>query len=458
MKDGLRLSLNQVVRLSWTPEMRQALRILMTGSAELAGLIAQEAEENPVIEIGDADHESSAASQEESEQENLEWLDYFQDASDTGYIPAEPLERECDDIPSAGPSLQEYLEHEVRMVAGDPGVLRAADFLIGCIDEDGYLRISLEEASVVTGLGRERVDAAIRAIQSLEPTGVGAQSLGECLLIQLRSMGLGMSLAAKMVGSCLPDLAEQDFKKIASSLGTSVSEVKKAASVIKALDPRPGLSICPPGDAAYVVPDATIKDVGPGPDHKYVIVMNESSFPRLRLNSRYRAMLSTGTLTEEERSYIKSKIRRAIWLFRAVEQRRVTLYRILDVVLLCQKDFFERGPDKLHPLTMGQVASTLGIHESTVSRAITNKHIETPFGVYSLRFFFSSGVSDEDQGRSKESVKRMIATIVSRESPGQPLSDGQICQALCRDGLRISRRTVAKYRNEARIPPSTRRR
>ncbi len=458
MKDDLRLNLNQVVRLSWTPEMRQALKILMTGSAELAGLIAQEAEENPVIEIGDADREGPATSQEESSQENLEWLDYFQDASDTGYVPPEPLERECDDIPSAGPSLREYLEHEVRMVTGDPDVLRAADFLIGCIDEDGYCRISPEEASVVTGLGRERVDAAMRAIQSLEPTGVGAQSLGECLLIQLRSMGREGSLAAKVVGSCLPDLARQDFKKMASLLGTSVSEVKKAASVIKALDPRPGLSICAEDSPAYVVPDATIKDVGSGPDHNYAIVMNESSFPRLRLNPRYRAMLSKGTLTEDERSYITSKIRRAMWLFRAVEQRRVTLYRMLDVVLLCQRDFFEGGPDNLHPLTMAEVASTLGIHESTVSRAITNKHIETPFGVYPLRFFFSSGVSDEDQGRSKESVKHMIATIVSRESPGQPLSDGRICQALRADGLRISRRTVAKYRNEARIPPSTKRR
>ncbi len=456
MKDDLRLNLNQVVRLSWTPEMRQALKILMTGSAELAGLIAQEAEENPVIEIGDADRESPATSDEG--QENLEWLDYFQDASDTGYVPPEPLERQCDDIPSAGPSLREYLEHEVRMVAGDPDVLRAADFLIGCIDEDGYCRISPEEASVVTGVGRGRVDAAVRAIQSLEPTGVGAQSLGECLLIQLRAMGLEASLAAKVVGSCLPDLAKQDFKKIASSLGASVGEVKKAASVIKALDPRPGLNICPQGSPEYVIPDATIRDVGAGPDRKYAIVMNESSSPRLRLNPRYRAMLSRETLTEEERSYITSKIRRAVWLFRAVEQRRVTVYRILDAVLLCQRDFFRGGPDNLHPLTMAEVASTLGIHESTVSRAIANKHIETPFGVYPLRFFFSSGVSDEDQGRSKESVKRMIATIVSRESPGQPLSDGQICQALRADGLRISRRTVAKYRNEARIPPSTKRR
>ena len=458
MRDDLRLNLNQVVRLSWTPEMRQALRILMTGSAELAGLIAQEAEENPVIEMSDADGDSSSTAQDTGDDEGPDWLEYFQDASDTGYVPPATPDQKCEDIPCAGPSLQEFLEQQVRMATDDPAIQRAADFLIGCMDEDGYVRISPEEASVLTGLGRERIDIAMRMIQTLEPTGVGARSLGECLSIQLESMGLGASVAARLVQSCLPDLARQDVRKISVALGTTVVEVKKAAALIRKLDPRPGLGVSSQNAPPYIVPDATIKDVGSGAIHKYVIVMNESASPRLRLNAQYRAMLSGSTLTGEERSYIRSKIRRAIWLFRAVEQRRLTLYRILETVLSYQKDFFEGGPEKLHPLTMETVASGLGIHESTVSRALANKYVDTPYGVHPLRLFFSSGVADQGQGRSKESVKRTIAGMVSRENPDQPLSDGQICEFLRRDGLRISRRTVAKYRNEAEIPSSTRRR
>jgi RNA polymerase sigma-54 factor len=460
-KLGLSTRLSQ--RLILTPSLQQAIKLLPLTTLELAEVLEQEVMENPLLEeVPQEQPSAEEIAQEEAKTERediLKEIDvekFFEDYLDDGdhrrtrsaEIPELPP---IENTLTEQPDLYDHLMWQLHMSVSDEFTLEIGDAIIQNLDADGLLRASVEEIANLGPYPVEEVQKALTLIQGLDPSGVAARDLCECLRLQLRNLGLEGSPTDVMVREHMKQLQSHQYPEIGRQMGLSPDEVSHHLEIIKRLDPKPGLKYSP-DKSTYIIPDVFV--VKEGDDYK--IILNDDGLPKLRISPTYKRMLDVKEVgSEETRNYVKEKLRSALWLLKSVDQRQRTIYKVSESIIRHQRGFLDSGITHLRPLVLRDVATDIGMHESTVSRVVANKYMHTPRGVYELRFFFHSGItSNMGEAISSVTIKDKIRKMIEAEDPFRPLSDSRIAELLGSDGLPLARRTVAKYREELRIPPS----
>ena len=473
-------------QLVMTPQLRQAIKILQVSRTELETLIDEELTQNPVLEDGvegkdngdtpataadpqfdgvvatttDGATPEAASTETPRDLGEIDWKDYWDNHENEFHsLRAAEAESEDDDrrpsfenVLSRTPELAEHLRWQLHLSDLSSHQQEIGEIIIGNLDVEGYLDSNVEEIANLASVSPDEVLAVLRRLQEFDPPGVCARDLRECLLIQLVQLGVGDSLAARIVRDHLSTLESRRFEKLARDLAVTVEAVVDASKVIASLEPKPGRNFGD-GEIRYVVPDVFITKIG----DEYVITLNDDGLPRLRLSYSYRRMLE-GNPGVDVKNYLAEKKRAAEWLIKSIQQRQRTMYLVTQSIVKFQREFFERGVSGLRPLVLRDVAGDIGMHESTVSRATSNKYVHTPQGTFELKFFFTSslrGGAGEDV--SAESVKQRIRELIDKEDAKHPLSDQSIAETLGREGVDIARRTVAKYREMMGILPSSRR-
>ncbi len=477
-------------QLVMTPQLRQAIKILQVSRAELETLIDEELAQNPVLEEGveqseepeerprteeklegngnEAEEWSEPREERETTNEvapndrldGIDWKEYLDNyRNDWHGASATPADYDDEKRPALentlvrSASLTEHLIWQLRMSGIDPIEESVAALMIGNMDKDGYLQVEVEDIAFQSGQDFDVVERTLRRIQDLDPPGVGARDLPECLLLQIRADGKEDSAAAKIVRDHLTLLESKRYDKIAKDLGVTIEEVVAAATYIATLEPKPGRNFGE-GDIRYITPDVFVQKIG----DELVITLNDEGLPRLRVSNFYRQVLGDTETTDAKR-YIQEKMRAAAWLIKSIQQRQRTLYLVTQSIVRFQREFFERGVSHLKPLVLKDVAMDIGMHESTVSRATANKYVHTPQGTFELKYFFTSSLQGADgEEVSAESVKERIREIIAKEDPQQPFSDQYIAKLLSTEQVTIARRTVAKYRGMMGVLPSSKRR
>ncbi len=471
MKHGLHLQ--QKPTLVMTQRLQQALKLLQVPTLELQQILEQELQQNPLLEevadyddaeaeaqepqpaepaAPDPDPDAEISPKAEAEKSLAEWEEYWQGDYDGHYGRGEVQSAEdfYDKVPVTQTTLADHLITQYRLATSDPELVQIGEYLIGNVDDKGFLTVSDEELAEALRTDVGRVRDAVALLQSLDPPGVGARDLRECLLIQLQARGQEEILAYQVVEKEFENLKERRYHEIARSLRVTVEQVQEAADVIATLNPRPGNEIAAE-EIKYVIPDLVVERV----DDDYVVYLNDRNVPRLRVSTAYRELLTHRKKGDETQEYILGKLNSAKWLIQTIEQRRRTMVKVMNCIVEQQRAFFDKGISSLRPLTLQQVASQIGMHESTVSRVTTNKYVQTPRGVFELKFFFSSGletVTGEDM--SAKTARDIIQQLIDGEDKREPLSDQRIADILHSRGLRIARRTVAKYREQMGILPA----
>lgn len=470
-----KLGLQQVL----SPQMQQSLQILQAPTLELAALIRQELDANPVLEEvppSEAEGEEASAESVDGEegegdeaekpaddieaiaQLDQEWREYFnQAAASAPRANAEEEERRQNffDSVTRPETLESHLLAQLSLGEVEEALLPVCENIVGNLDERGYLTCTDEELLAWAGGRREVADRALALVQSLDPVGVGARDLRECLLLQLRRLGHGAdSAVARVARDHLEELGARRLSEIAGALGVRIEEVQRAAAVIATLDPNPGRRFAA-GEERFVVPDLAVQKVG----DDWLVIQNDDSVPHLRIGNAYKDLLGETGQTKEVREYVRERIRAAKFLIKSIHQRQGTILRIAQDIVRVQRAFLDNGREFLKPLTMSEMAGRLGVHETTVGRAVSGKYMQTPHGVFELKWFFTPGVKMADGGvMSPDRIKAAIAELVGDEPEGKPLADQDLAEALKRRGMAIARRTVAKYREELGILPSHARR
>ncbi|MDD3315322.1 MAG: RNA polymerase factor sigma-54 [Syntrophaceticus sp.] len=459
MNLGYKMKLEQTQKLVMTPELRQAIMVLQLSATDLELYVENAMLENPLLEITEEDHEEKPSKDEGKDEDdfNEEWCDYLAECGQiertfekaAGYEEKEYYSLEH--YVAQTPSLQDHLYLQLCLALSDPEDMEIGEFLIGNINDRGYLNIGLEEVHKVSGFQMQDIERVLRVIQSFDPPGVGARDLQECLLIQLDQHGQRTPVLEKIISVFLDDIANGNLSKIAASTGITVQEVQKEADLIKLLDPIPGCNFYLPGENRYIVPDVVVEKV----NGEYIIIVDEIAVPRLTINHNYQRMVKQKTDCDQGTvEFIQNKMKAALWLIRSIEQRRLTLYKVVQCIIDYQWEFLDKGIKYLKPLNLKQIADMAEVHESTVSRATSNKYVQTPQGLFEIKFFFTSGVENAAAGGmvAAESVKHGMKEIITTEDPYNPYSDQQLCDLLLKKGINIARRTVAKYRKEIRVP------
>jgi len=464
-KLGLSPRLSQ--RLILTPSLQQAIKLLPLTTLELAEVLEQEVMENPLLEEVPIEEtkttEELAQEEPPPERERAEdplkeieierfFDDYFDDGAERRMRPSElPEVPPIENTLTESLDLYDHLLWQLRMTAADEATVEIGEAIVQNLDEDGLLRVTLEDVAAMGPWPIEAVEAALLLIQSLDPPGVAARSLTECLRIQLRVLGLENSPADVMVRDHMKQLQSHQYPEISRQMGLSADEVSHHLEIIRGLSPRPGNRYSPKR-SDYILPDVFVVKEG----DEYKIVLNDDGLPKLRISPTYRRMLDHKEPgSEETRAYVKDKLRSALWLLKSVDQRQRTIYKVAESIVRHQRAFLDHGITHLRPLVLRDVASDIGMHESTVSRVVANKYMHTPRGVYEMRFFFHSGItSTMGEAISSVTIKDRIRKMIGEEDASRPLSDSRIADVLGAEGLPLARRTVAKYREELRIPPS----
>jgi RNA polymerase sigma-54 factor len=475
------------------PQLRHSLKILQVAALDLHSVIQEELQSNPTLEelpSEDMSLEKSAEDKKDAENRDTadndpgmtsiadtddkkeqmdftkefdilgkldeDWRDYSSMNGGAVSYSAEDAERRQHFMDSLvnETSLQEHLMGQAELAELHPQTLAAMRHLVGSLDDRGFLTQTPADVALQSGLPLEAVHEAVAALKTFDPPGIGAMSLSDCLLIQLAANGRGESLPARMVRDHFELLARRRIPELARKLGAKADDVQAAIEEIGKLDPAPGRRFADDSNRV-VVPDVTVVKEG----DEWKIILNNDYIPRLRISSTYRDLIAKGELTRQERDYLRERMRSGKFLIDSIEQRQRTIERITREILKAQAAFFERGVSQLQPLTMTRIATIVGVHETTVSRAIANKYIKTPHGVFDFKYFFTPGYqADGGAAVSNTSVKEMIADTVATEDKASPLSDQEIVSGLLGKGLTIARRTVAKYREELGILPSNLRR
>jgi RNA polymerase sigma-54 factor len=442
------------------PQLQQSLQILQAPMLELRALIQSEIEANPTIEVEDAEpkieDKQREAEEFDAEFDRLskldeEWRDYMAQNATYAKRNTEDEERRqfFFDSLTEEQTLQQHLLEQLRGTDLAKADMQLGELLIGNIDDVGFLTTSPEDISKNTGLEVDDLNRVLSVIHTFHPIGVGARDLRECLLIQLRRIGKENSLEWKIVSNHLEDLGKKRFPEIARRCGTTVECVQRGANFISTLDPKPG-QIFAPDPNQYVLPDVTVEKIA----GRWQISLNGDQIPHLRISNTYKDLMAQQN-KEEVRDYIRDKIRSGKFLIKSIHQRQQTISNIAHEIVKRQMEFLENGPSSLKPMTMVQIADAVGVHETTVSRAISGKYMATPHGVFEMKYFFTPGYQTAaGEAMSNTSVKGVIAELVGKEDPKNPLSDKEIVELLEKKGIPIARRTVAKYRNELNILPS----
>ena len=480
IKQQLRLSQQLVM----TPQLQQAIKLLQLSQLELSDLVQQELQDNVVLEesiegaedlprevVADSEEAPTPSSEENSDvPENLEasnaekiadidWQSYAEAYPQTGFqneTREDDERRSLEGTLTRRETLAEHLTWQLQLSDLDAPERIAGEWIIGNLDEDGYLRADLAEIASRSGVSLEVVERALAKLQLFDPAGVAARDLRECLLLQIDALRLDDPLVRTLVADHVDALQKRDFRGIARALGVTIEAVAVASRVVGQLEPRPGR---PFGgeEAVYIVPDIYVHKIG---DELHV-VLNEDGLPKLRINQLYRDVLARGAegVAKDTRDYVQDKVRSALWLIKSIHQRQRTIYKVMQSIIKNQREFFERGVQYLKPLNLRDVADDIGMHESTVSRVTTNKYAHTPQGIFELKFFFNSSINRVDgDAIASESVKEKIRRIIRAEDPRRPLSDQRIVEMLRTANVDIARRTVTKYREALNILSSTKRR
>jgi RNA polymerase sigma-54 factor len=467
---GQSLALQQVL----SPQLQQSLLVLQTPLLELRNLVQQEMETNPVLEElpdepgpdAQDEGESSVDDNFKNEFEKLasldeEWRDYMAQSANSGADGFRSSREAKDkrqfffDSIAVQETLQQNLLGQLNQTALNTSDRKAAELIVGNIDDNGFLQSAPEEMALNSGIPEEDFVKMLALIQGFHPPGVGARDLRECLLIQLRREGKENSLEYKIVSEHMEDLGRRRFPEIARRMGISVEDVQKVADNIGRLNPRPG-QVFAAAPQNYVLPDVTVEKL----DGEYQITLNDEQIPHLRISNLYKDIIASGnTQSGEVKDYIRDKIRSGKFLIRSIHQRQQTISNIAKQIVSRQHDFLEHGRSHLKPMTMAEVADAVGVHETTVSRAVSGKYMATPQGIFEMKYFFAPGYQTATgESLSNTSVKEAILDLVKREDGNQPLSDNEIVEILSERGIPIARRTVAKYRTELNILPSHMRR
>lgn len=456
MELGLYSKLKQTQDLILTPILQQSLKILQYSSPELQEYIQKEMEANPLIEFEstenlylDAPHKTL---------EPVDWKEFFKsvdykDHSNTTYQGDYDLNNE--NRIHYETSLHEHLFHQVELLAISPSDKKIARFIIENIDDNGYLTISKHEIAMKLNINKEAASRLLRLVQTLEPLGVGARSLRECLLIQLKQMGKLTETMKAVVLEHLGDIAQNRYQIISKKLNIDMDEVVQICNVIKTLEPKPGRGFAKSDQILYITPDIEIKKVS----ETYEVIIRESAAPRLHISDFYRSILENSAPDAEESKYLTEKLQTVLNIMKAIEQRKETLRKVVSAIVEHQREFLDNGVLYLKPLTLKKIAEEIEMHESTVSRAISGKYALTPRGTFPLKYFFSTKMnSSEGEDVSTEQIKKILRDLVAAENTQRPLSDEKLCKLLEEKGIEISRRTVAKYRDQLGIPSSSKRR
>jgi RNA polymerase sigma-54 factor len=469
MHQSQSLALQQIL----APQLQQSLLILQTPLLELRNLVQQEMETNPVLEeLPDESRTDERDSTEPSADNNFkeefeklvsldeEWRDYMAQSASYSSESFRDSQEAKDrrqfffDSIAVQETLQQHLVAQLNQTALNAHDRKAAELIVGNIDENGFLQSTPEEMALSSGIPKEDFEKMLALIQGFYPPGVGARDLRECLLIQLQREGRESSLEYRIVSEYMEDLGKRRFPEIARRMGISVEEVQRAANKIARLNPRPG-QVFAAAPQNYVLPDVTVEKV----DGDYQVVLNNEQIPHLRISNIYKDIIAQGNNGAEVKDYIRDKIRSGKFLIRSIHQRQQTISNIAHQIVSRQRDFFEHGPSHLKPMTMGEIADAVGVHETTVSRAVSGKYMATPHGIFEMKYFFTSGYQTATgESMSNTSVKEAILDLVKHEDGNAPLSDQQLVEILTERGIPIARRTVAKYRTELNILPSHMRR
>jgi RNA polymerase sigma-54 factor len=513
LKQQLKLSQQLVM----TPQLQQAIKLLQLNQLELVNLVQQELQENPVLEESDIEEETQAEREDATEEDfssedragdeaaalneaerapeapfeeplpstetpanedtsptdaekiaDVEWEQYLDSHPMTGLehsgVAGEDDRPSLEATYTRRPSLGEHLEWQLQVTDLDEASQEIARWIIGNIDERGFLRSSVEEIAGQAGFEVSSVERVLGVIQQLDPTGVAARDLRECLLLQIDTLGIGDELVRTLVSDHVDMLQKRDFRGLSRATGSTLQEVADAARVIGGLEPRPGRGFGGE-DPVYITPDIYVYKVG----EDFHVLLNEDGLPKLKINSMYRDVLSPavggesrrGELDEKEtKNYVHDKVRSAMWLIKSIHQRQRTIYKVIQSIIRFQREFFEHGVAYLKPLNLRDVAEDIEMHESTVSRVTTNKYVHTPQGIFELKYFFNSSIGRSDGGEAlaSESVKEKIRKIIENEDSTRPMSDQRIAEMLKSAKIDIARRTVTKYREAMNILSSTKRR
>jgi RNA polymerase sigma-54 factor len=488
-----RLHLKLAQKLVMTPTLQQAIKLLQLSRLELEQAIDQETQTNPLLELTEdsageeetnegadgaaqpveadasgAEPASATATEQPVEEGESTFAEVDIDALFGNYLHDTPTtasswEDEEDlglqNMPARDVGLFENLYNQVRLLEIAPTLLPICEFVIGNIESDGYLRTSVADLATQLAVDEQQIERAVFVVQKLEPPGVGARSLQECFLLQIDRRwgshpGPAWQLARRVVAEGLDDLLHQRWDRISQRLGVNRDDLKDVLEVIRHLDPKPGNSVGSPDNPA-VEPDLIVsKERG-----QWRVVLNDDGLPKLRISARYLRMLKSGVTDGDAKGYLRERMRSALWFLRSVDQRQNTILRVGNAIVRRQEDFLDHGISGLRPLVLRDIADDIGMHESTVSRVVSNKYISTPRGVLPLKFFFHSAISHALEGDiSSMIVKERIKNLITEEDPAHPLSDARVARQLNRLGIRIARRTVAKYREELGLPSSEQRR
>ncbi len=469
----LRLQVKLSQQLVMTPQLQQAIKLLQLSRMELVDVVTEELAENPMLEEGEelaspeTPAEEKPATEENAEEvkgesegmEDIDWQTYLDGYSLSSTTTSDVYE-DSEERPSyeslltKKSTLSDHLMWQLNLsMVPDDERLAAAE-IIGNLDDVGYLHASLEDICVATSVDEETAKKALHRVQQFDPPGVASSNLQECLLLQLERLDQGDSLAAVILREHIDNLEGRKYPVIARALKVSLDEVLEAAKIISELDPRPGRAYNQE-DVQYISPDIFVHKVG----DEYVVTLNDDGLPNLRINSFYRSALTNQDSVDKKASeYIQDKMRSAVWLIKSIHQRQRTIYKVTKSIVKFQKQFFDYGIEHLKPLVLRDVAEDIEMHESTVSRVTTNKYVQTPQGLFELKYFFNSGISTSSgDSVASESVKIRIKEIISKEDPKKPLSDQKIVQLLKENDIHIARRTVTKYREMLGLGSSTER-
>ena len=477
------LEIRQQLKLSqqlvMTPQLQQAIKLLQLSRMELVDMVQQELEENPVLEeAAEAPEEKefeeavaveSPASEAPADEvrevsgesegvADIDWQTYLEGYS-LGGSTADFYEDDEDrpsyeNLLTKKGNLSDHLLWQLNLSRLDDEIRRVAAEIIGNLDDDGYLQASLEEIAATSGAPVDRVAQALEVVQEFDPPGVASRDLRECLLHQVRHLGMEGSLVEAVLLNHIPDLEVRKYSVIAKTLGVTLDEVLGAAKIISGLDPRPG-SIFTQEEVHYITPDIFVYKI----NDEYVVVLNDEGLPNLRINAFYRNALAGGEgIDAQAGEYIQDKMRGAVWLIKSIHQRQRTIYKVTKSIVKFQREFFDKGVAYLKPLVLRDVAEDIEMHESTISRVTTNKYVQTPQGLFELKYFFNSGINTtEGDSVASESVKSKIKEIIAGENQKKPFSDQKIVDLLLEQGIDIARRTVTKYREMLGLGSSTER-
>ncbi|MBF8981955.1 RNA polymerase factor sigma-54 [Lutibacter sp. B2] len=459
---GMSLNIQQVQKLVMTPELKQSIQILQYNYQELNQFINEQVLINPVIEVSniqEGEFDKTSNSEKVKTKENdIDWKEYFKDYDDISYRQIN-YSREKEDVSfeqfvSTDTTLTEHLLFQLQFLLLKDKHKGIGKYIIESLDENGYLNMMTSDIAKFFLESEETIENILAVIQTFDPLGVGARDLKECLLIQIKQREVEDEMVSVIVSKYLNEVAENKIMNISKSLEISTHRVQENIDFIKTLEPKPGRIFSSNRDTKYITPDVTVEKI----DDEYVILVNDTTAPRLSVSPYYKRMLLSEEKNSKASQFLNGKLDSAMWLIKSIEQRRQTIFNVVKTIVNYQIDFFENGRKCLKPLTLKQIADEVGVHESTVSRAVNGKYMQSPMGVFEIKFFFNSGVSDDEgKGIAAESMKSMIREMIHNEDRSKPISDQIIANELKKQGINISRRTVAKYRDEMKIASSSKR-